>query len=154
MPHSPSSSLPVGEPVKLVDTNVLIYAVDSASAHHRAARDWLDRSLSGGAPVGFAWLALMGFVRIVTRPSITSRPLDVTAALDVVDAWVGARSAQILNPGPRHPALLRQMLGDGRGGNLANDAHLAAIAVEHRATIVSFDDDFRQFPSVRWERPR
>ena len=28
------------------------------------------------------------------------------------------------------------------GGNRVNDAHLAALAVEHRCTIVSFDNDF------------
>lgn len=146
-------SRPVGDRVKLVDTNVLIYAVDSSSPHHRLARDWLDRALSGGAPVGFAWLALIGFVRLATHPSITPRPLGVATALDVVDAWLGARSAQVLHPGPRHAELLRRMLETGRYGNLANDAHLAALAAEHRATIVSFDSDFRQFPSIRWELP-
>jgi predicted nucleic acid-binding protein len=73
--------------------------------------------------------------------------------MDVVDAWLGARSARVLHPGQRHAALFRQMLDTARG-NLANDAHLAALAAEHRATVVSFDSDFGRFPGVRWERPR
>jgi predicted nucleic acid-binding protein len=41
----------------------------------------------------------------------------------------------------------------GTGGNLVNDAHLAALAVEHRAGIVSYDSDFGRFDKVRWHRP-
>jgi predicted nucleic acid-binding protein len=41
----------------------------------------------------------------------------------------------------------------GTGGNLVNDAHLAALAIEHRCSIVSFDNDFGRFPGVTWEPP-
>jgi predicted nucleic acid-binding protein len=30
----------------------------------------------------------------------------------------------------------------GSGGNLVNDAHLAALALAHRATVITFDNDF------------
>jgi predicted nucleic acid-binding protein len=33
------------------------------------------------------------------------------------------------------------------------DAHLAALAIEHRATIVTFDADFGRFPGIRWAQP-
>lgn len=140
--------------MKLVDTNVLVYAVDSSAVHHRVAKHWLDGALSGSAPVGLAWLALIGFVRLVTHPSVTAHPLDTGSAMDVVDAWLGARSAHVLQPGPRHAGLLRELLADGSGGNLTNDAHLAALAIEHRASVVSFDSDFGRFHGVRWERPQ
>ncbi len=138
----------------LVDTNVLVYAVNSASPFHRQSRGWLDGALSGRAPVGFAWMALVGFVRLVTHPAIVSRPLSTTTACDIVDAWLGARSAHVLQPGRDHARLFRAMLADGPGGNRTNDAHLAALAMEHQATVVSYDSDFELFPSVRWERPR
>ena len=38
-------------------------------------------------------------------------------------------------------------------GNLVNDAHLAALAVEHAAEVVSFDRDFGRFPGLRWRPP-
>ena len=41
----------------------------------------------------------------------------------------------------------------GRGGNLVNDAHLAALALQYDATVISYDNDFGRFPGVRWERP-
>ena len=38
-------------------------------------------------------------------------------------------------------------------GNLTTDAHLAALAISHGATLVSFDNDFARFPNLRWTRP-
>ena len=38
-------------------------------------------------------------------------------------------------------------------GNLVNDGHLAALAVEHRGTIVSYDNDFGRFGGVTWQTP-
>jgi len=41
----------------------------------------------------------------------------------------------------------------GTAGNLVTDAHLAALALEHDATVVSFDSDFGRFHGVRWTTP-
>jgi predicted nucleic acid-binding protein len=58
------------------------------------------------------------------------------------------------NPDPRHLTRVEELLAaTGRGGNLVNDAHLAALALQYDATVVSFDNDFSRFPGVRWERP-
>jgi len=141
--------------VKLVDVNVLIYARDETSPHHRDAKHWLDRALSGGTPVGFSWLALVGFVRLTTHPRVMATPLTAAEAMDTVGHWLSARSAHVLHPGPTHPQLMRDLLqAAGAAGNLVNDAHLAALALEHKTSVVSFDDDFDRFPGVRWERPR
>ena len=50
-------------------------------------------------------------------------------------------------------ALLRELLAAvGTGGNLDNDgAYLAAPAIEHRAQIVSQDNDFLRFPGITLE---
>lgn len=142
--------------MKLVDTNLLLYAVNADERdHHVVARRWLDGALTGGALVGFPWLALVGFVRIVTHPSIVPNPLSQSEAMDLVDDWLGARAARAVHPGPQHAVILRRLLdGAERGGNLTNDAHLAALAIEHKATVVTFDGDFGRFPGVRSERPR
>ena len=41
----------------------------------------------------------------------------------------------------------------GTAGSLVGDAHLAALALEHGATIVSFDRDFARFEGVTLRRP-
>lgn len=140
--------------MRLVDTNVLLYAVNASSVHHRPARHWLDHALSGGAPVGFAWLSLIGFIRIATLPSVFEHPLTTDQAMDLVDDWLAAPTARVLHPRSGHTAALRQLLGSvGAAGNLTNDAHLAALAREHRATVVTFDSDLSRFPGVATLRP-
>ena len=135
--------------MKLVDTNVLLYAVNVDADRHEASRRWLDTALSGGDTVGFAWVALLAFLRIATKRGLFPAPLTSDAAVEIVESWLAAAPAVVLEPGRRHPQLLRTLLDDtGGGGNLVSDAHLAALAIEHRCTIVSFDQDFDRFPGV------
>jgi toxin-antitoxin system PIN domain toxin len=140
--------------VSLSDVNLLLYAYDASSAHHERARRWLEAQLSGVETFAFAWVVLLAFVRLVTNPRVFESPLAVDEALDAVDAWLAAPCATIVHPGPRHPVVLRQLLGPlGTGGNLTNDAHLAALALEHDADLCSADADFSRFPGLRWSNP-
>jgi predicted nucleic acid-binding protein len=71
-----------------------------------------------------------------------------------VDDWLSAPGAQLVDPRSDHLLILQHLLaGAGTGGNLVNDAQLAAIAVEQRAEVVSYDGDFARFNGVRWRRP-
>jgi predicted nucleic acid-binding protein len=68
--------------------------------------------------------------------------------------WCSAPGSVVVNPTPRHADVLSGLLSSvGAGGNLVNDAHLAALAVEHRAGIVSYDSDFSRFDGIRWDTP-
>jgi uncharacterized protein len=139
--------------VNLVDANVLLYAVNEDSQHHHAARSWLDQALDGATTVAWSWPVLLAFVRIATRPGIFARPLPAATALDVVRGWLAAPSSVVVHPTPQHLDVLAAQLAEtGSGGNLVSDAHLAALAVEHRATVVTFDRDFDRF-GVRTHRP-
>jgi hypothetical protein len=140
--------------VQIVDANVLLYAVNPAAPLHERARTWLDAGLSGGETVGFAWTVLLAFVRVATSSVAFSRPLTVDEASGVVERWLDQRAAVVLEPTGRHLALLRGLLADtGTAANLVNDAHLAALALEHGAEVVSFDRDFQRFPGVRLSMP-
>lgn len=138
----------------VVDANVLLYAVDSKSAHHAAARRWLDRALDGPEAVGLAWVALLAFVRIGTNGAIMPAPMGVDDALGQVETWLEAPAAVVVSPTARHPSVLRGLLRtSGTAGNLTTDAHLAALSLEHGATIVSYDRDFARFEGVRHQLP-
>ncbi len=140
--------------MKLVDANLLLYAVNEDADHHDDARQWLDTALSGADTVAFSWLALLAFVRLATKAGLFPRPLTVDQAMARVDAWLGAAPAVVVDPTNDHPAVLTRLLRDvGAGGNLVNDAHLAALAIEHRCTVISYDNDFNRFAGVTWEVP-
>lgn len=140
--------------MRVVDANVLLYATNSSVPHHSAAKTWLDKGLSGQDTIGFCWVSLLAFVRLVTKVGLFPEPLSVTEASDQVINWLAAPGAVLVHPGPNHAEQLARLLGAvGTGGNLVNDAHLAAIALEQRAEVVTYDNDFDRFPGVRWRRP-
>lgn len=140
--------------MKLIDLNLLIYAVDSSAPRHKAARSWLESTLSGGETVALPWAVVIGFLRLSTKPSVFSRPLTAAEALDVVDGWLAVPVVTLVAPGARHTAVLRELLTDlGTAGNLVSDAHLAALAIEHGAELASCDADFSRFTGVRWLDP-
>lgn len=134
----------------VVDANVLLHATNRASGQHHSARSWLDGALSGDEPVGFAWIAVLAFLRLSTRAGVFPTPLSAMQSLDVVEAWLAQPVAMITEPTRRHFAVLRGLVEQaGTAGNLTTDAHLATLAVEHGAELVSFDRDFQRFPGVR-----
>ena len=136
--------------MNLVDANVLLYAVNEDDEKHEPARRWLDDALSGSEVVGFAWLVLLSFLRLSTKMGLFPRPLPVSAALATVRAFVGEGPGVIVEPTPRHLSVLSGLLlASGTGANLTSDAHLAALAIEHGAAVVTFDRDFQRFDGVR-----
>ena len=138
----------------LVDANVLLYAANREAEHHREAADWLREALVGERPVGFAWVSMLAFLRISTHRGLHDKPLPMATALDLLETWTSAPSATVIAPTGRHAALLRGLLlSAGVGGNLVNDAHLAALAAEHASTVVTFDRDFQRFPGLATHRP-
>lgn len=133
----------------LVDANLLIYAINSDSPNHGAARRWLEEILSGSTRVGFAWIVIMAFLRITTRPGILQKPLSPEDALSYVDSWLEQPFAELIGPGKNHwPVFRNLILAAGTAGNLTSDAHLAALAIEHGGVVYSTDNDFKRFPNI------
>ena len=138
----------------VVDANILIYAVDRDSEHHEIAKRWLERALSGDESVGLPWNVLLAFLRIVTRPGILRHQLSVEQAVRYLDEWLDVPVARPLAPSSQHWAVLRGLLlTAGTAGNLSSDAHLAALAMEHGARLLTLDHDFRRFKGLRVEVP-
>lgn len=136
------------------DVNLLIYAVNRDSAHHAAARDWLENALSGPRPVGMTWIVLLAFLRLTTRPGVFARPMDSSDAAGYVDEWLGLPTVRVLTPTDSHWGILQGLLrAAGTAGNLSSDAHLAAIAIGHAATLASADHDFRRFKGLDFVNP-
>ena len=138
----------------LVDANLLIYAVDSDSVHHAAARRWLEKALSGTTQIGLAWIVMLAFLRITTHPRIMHNPLTPDAALNYADQWLAQPVVVSVAPGERHWPILRQLISaSGTAANLTSDAHLAALAIEHGYAVYSTDHDFKRFSGLKHVNP-
>ena len=138
----------------IIDANLLIYAVNLDSHHHRPARRWLEDTLSGATSVGLPWICLLAFVRIATRPGVLARPLKANEAAAFVESWLDQPFVEAVAPGSGHWPILRNLLRvTGTSGNLTSDAHVAALAIEHGAAVYSADHDFKRFPGVEHVNP-
>jgi uncharacterized protein len=140
--------------VKFVDANILLYAVNSAAAGHAKCRRWLEEALAGDEAIAFDWVVLLAFLRISTRATTFDEPLTVGKAIDRLEEWLAAPVVRLLAPTSEHWSIIQELLlAVGTGGNLTTDAHLAALAISHNATLVSCDTDFSRFKRLRWENP-
>jgi toxin-antitoxin system PIN domain toxin len=139
--------------VGIVDANVLLYAVNTDSAHHAVARRWLDDALAQPGSVGFTWSVMLAFLRVSTHRAVFERPLTPEEAIEACRAWLSQPQAVVVEPTARHLDVLAGLLvSAGTAGNLVSDAHLAALAVEHAAELVTFDADFGRFSGLSYLR--
>jgi len=140
--------------VIVVDLNLLLYAVNRDSKQNRAAKAWLEDALSGDETVGFAWVVLLGFIRLTTNRQVFSHPLAIEDAVAVVDSWLDQPNAHVVSAGEQHWSILRELLSSaGAAANLTTDAHLATLTIEHGAELCSTDGDFARFRQLRWRNP-
>ncbi len=138
----------------LIDANLLLYAYHPKAQQYAKSRAWLEAALSGPDLVRFAWLTLWAFARIATNPRIFDRPLSADEAGTAISSWLAQPAAGILEPGERHWDILRELMRDGQTtGPLVMDAVLAAIALEHGATLCTTDRDFSRFSRLKWTNP-
>lgn len=138
----------------LADANILLYAEDTLSEHHDAARTWWDGQLSGHEPVGLCWPVLTAFVRIGTNPRLQRRPLTLGEAIARVQSWFDQPCVRLLEATDGHWTVFQRMLRAGNAtANLVSDAHLAALALEHNCVLYSTDTDFARFRGLKWKNP-
>lgn len=138
----------------LVDANILLYSIDTASPFHERADRWLTEALNGSRRVGIPWMSVTAFLRISTNPRASRNPLTPAEAWEHVDGWLDAPATWIPGPGRGHRAILAELVVrlDLRAG-LVPDAVLAAICIEHGLDVVSADSDFARFTELNWINP-
>jgi toxin-antitoxin system PIN domain toxin len=138
----------------LLDANLLLYAVDSGSAHHSAAVRWLESILNGERRVAIPWQTIGAFMRIATHPRVYDRPLTAAQAWAHVDGWLGAEPTWIPPATTNTARILGSIIAlTPVTANLVPDAQLAALAIEHGLVIQTADADFARFTDARWENP-
>lgn len=136
----------------VVDVDVLIYAFRSDSPHHESCRRWLTEALAGEGTVALPLLVEIAFLRIATLPSLGAAPTAEAAGF--LAALQSHPRVIRLEPSPGHFSHLERWVVEiGLAGNDWNDAHLALLASEKNATLVSADRGFARFQGLAWLDP-
>ncbi len=138
-----------------IDTSVLVYARRTESPHHGAARALVAGLAEGTAPWALPWPVVYEFVRVVTHPRVFDPPSPLDAVLRDLESLLASPSLTLLGEGSGHARLMgEQLRGGSASGNLAHDAHIAALVVEHGVSeLLTTDRDFARFPGVRARNP-
>jgi len=140
--------------VILIDANLLLYAYDSSSTNHESARRWLEGVFAGYAPVRMAWTTVLAFLRISTNTRLQRQVFTLPEAISIVEEWLAEPNFSLLAPGDRHWRILASLLPEAQArGPLVMDADLAALAIEHGATLYTNDRDFSRFPGLKYVNP-
>jgi hypothetical protein len=136
------------------DINLLVYAYNADAPHHARARLWWEESLSGTQTVGLSWVVCLGFLRLMTNRRVLRHPWEAGKILAAVRSWLDRPQVQLLHPGVRHMDILDGFARQGLlSSDLATDAHLAALAIEHQAVLCSNDADFERYPGLKRSNP-
>ena len=137
----------------LPDANVLIHALRKGSVEHEDCRAWLTGAATAGDAIGLCELVEAVLLRIPTLPRLQLIPLTEALGFWKDDLWTYPGTRRI-SAGDRHRGIFSAFITDlGLVGNDVNDAWLAALAIESRATLVSTDQGFDRFPGLAWINP-
>ena len=138
----------------ILDSNVLLYSVHLDFAQHQSAKAFLEFQLKDDEAIGMPWVSILAFTRLSTNLKTLKIRLSPQQALDRVEVWLNHPNVSTPEPGKHHFQIMRSLiLAAGQAANLTNDAHLAAIAIERNATMVSFDQDFARFSGLKLQIP-
>ena len=136
-----------------VDTNILVHAHRFESPDHEAARGAVEALASGSGSWALPWPVAHEFVCVMTGPSPTAAPLDMTLA--AIERLLETRGCVPLAEGrahwPRATSLARR---GGTAGPRFYDARIAAICLDNGVReLWTADRDFGRFPELRTRNP-
>ena len=141
--------------MKVIDTNILVYAHRTEMPFHDRAQVVVRRLSEDSGAWAITWPSIHEFLAVVTNPRIFKRPTPTQKAWSFLDVLAESPSLRLLSETPEHYATLRSLLEESKTvGPKVHDARIAAICLEHGAEVLlSADRDFSRFPALRVINP-
>jgi len=138
-----------------LDVNILLYASDEESTHHKIAYQFLKECVEGEAVFYLLWPVLMAYLRIATHPSIFASPLRPKEAEANISRLLESPHATLLSEEKGFWACYQKITKHiVVRGNLVPDAHIAGILMSNGIRdIATNDSDFRRFEYLRVYNP-
>lgn len=140
----------------VVDSNILLYAVNPAAPEHRDAATALGQYRAGSGLWFLTWGVVYEFLRVGTHRSVFPHPLTLEQAWNWIGLVRSSPSCRTLSETERHQEVLGELIArhPRLAGNPVHDLHTAALMLEHGITeIRTADTDFHQFPFLRVVNP-
>jgi hypothetical protein len=140
----------------VVDTNLLIYAVNQRSPHQARARSALEECRGGSEAWFLTWSIIYEFLRATTHARTLDHPLTFVESWRVIDTLRASPSFGILVETERHAEVVRDLTLEYPrvSGNRLHDLHIAALMREHGVLeIRTADLGFHQFKFLRVVNP-
>ncbi len=140
--------------MKISDANLLLYAYNESAEQHEKAKSWLEEKLSSPELFGLGWQTITAFLRISTNPRAFPLPFTLKEAIEIVENWLAQPQVRVLLPTEQHWKIFSGLIVEGQtNGAMMMDAHLAALAIEHGATLATTDRDFVRFSKLKTMNP-
>lgn len=130
----------------LPDINVLVAAHRADHPQHKAATDWLKRTLKDtkdGQVLVLPMQVLSGFLRLVTNAKIFPTPSSSAQAVDFLDWLLEDPHVRLLVQSSEWMSFRSLVLDKQLGANQVPDAHLAALSISLSEPFVTFDKGYR-----------
>lgn len=109
--------------------------------------------MNSGELVALPWFTLVSFLRLSTQSPVRHPAFTMDEALQFVEDWLEWETVWVPEPTERHMSVLAELLRKTPRSKMVNDAHLAALAIEHGLTLCSADMGFRMFDGLKFHNP-
>lgn len=131
----------------VLDANILLYAHMPVFPQHKAVAIWVEDALSNAVnSLGVTWAVATAFLRVSTNRRVFEKPFQISFAKTCLDDLFAHPLVSLVGPTERHWHVYSTILmAQNLSGDIVMDAHIAAIALEHDASVASCDRDFRRF---------
>ena len=138
--------------MKLIDTNILVYASVPYFDEHQLAKKLLEKIAQQKARHCITWINIFEYLRVVTHPKlIKPKPFGMDQALSNIKNLVDQPAVSRIDAGPDHLLYFEeiiQLVAPVRG-NFVHDCRIAAIMKEHGIRdILTRDNDFMKIPGL------
>lgn len=140
----------------LVDTNILLHAVNTSSPSHEKARRFIEEHLRIRTAWCLTWTIVYEFLRVATHNRVFQKPLNAKQALAFIGGLIAMEEIIVLTPTDRHLAVLETVVAEvgHPAGNLFHDIHTATVMREYGIReIITADTDFLQFRFLSVSNP-
>lgn len=135
----------------LVDTNVFVYAANTHCPEHTCCRRLLEGWKVRSDPWFTTWPILYEFLRVITHPRVSLKPLTTRSAWRFVESLLDSPGMKVVTETESHARVAAACLAEMPEvrARFFHDAHTAILMREHGLTrIVTRDMGFRRFPFV------